>query len=194
MTKNLIIFGCLSILMISIAGCVNNSSNENYIVKNGTTVYVDYIGKLENGTVFDTSIKSVAEENGIFNPHREYKPLNFTVGKHQMIRGFENAVIGMHVGENKTITIPPEEAYGVKDDRLIIPIPIEAFDNTNITPTVGKYIYVGGTPAKIIKVNDTAVVLDFNHPLAGKTLIFEIKVVNISKWIITIFLFIFYYF
>ena len=184
MTKNLIVFGCLSILMILMAGCTNNSNTsneENNIVKNGTTVYIDYIGKFENGTVFDTSIKSVAEENGIFNPNREYKPLNFTVGKHQLISGFENAVIGMHVGENKTITIPPEKAYGVRDDKLIIPIPITAFNNTNITPTVGKRIYVKGTPAEIIKVNDTAVVLDFNHPLAGKTLIFEIKVVNISK-------------
>ena len=183
MTKNLIVFGFLGILMISIAGCVNNSNspNEYNIVKNGTTVYVDYMGKLENGTVFDTSIKSVAEENGIFNPNREYKPLNFTVGKHQLISGFENAVIGMHVGENKTITIPPEKAYGVRDDKLIIPVPITAFNNTNITPTVGKHIYVRGAPAKIIKVNDTTVVLDFNHPLAGKTLIFEIKIVNISK-------------
>lgn len=182
MSKKLIAFGFLTILMISIAGCVNNSpSNENNIVKNGTTVYVDYIGKFENGTVFDTSIKSVAEENGIYNPNRTYKPLKFTVGEHQMIKGFENAVIGMHVGETKTITIPPEEAYGVKDNRLIITIPINAFNNTNITPTVGKYIYVKGHPAKIIKINNTSVVLDFNHPLAGKILIFEIKVVNISK-------------
>ena len=146
MTKNLIVFGFLGILMISIAGCVNNSSNENYIVKNGTTVYVDYVGKFENGTVFDTSIKSVAEENGIFNPHREYKPLNFTVGKHQMIRGFENAVIGMHVGDNKTITIPPEEAYGVKDDRLIIPIPIADINakipSPDIFPSIKNNIFL----------------------------------------------------
>ncbi len=180
--KHLAVFGFLSILMISIAGCVNiGSSNENNIVKNGTTVYVDYIGKFENGTVFDTSIKSVAEENGIYNPNRVYEPIKFTVGEHQMIKGFENAVIGMHVGETKTITIPPEEAYGVRNNSLIISIPIEAFNNTNITPTVGKYLYVRGVPAKIIEVNNTSVVLDFNHPLAGKTLIFEIKVVNISN-------------
>nr|WP_048058015.1 peptidylprolyl isomerase [Methanothermococcus okinawensis] len=151
------------------------------VVKNGTTVSVDYIGKFENGTVFDTSIKSVAIKNGIYNPNRDYKPLNFTVGDGRLIKGFENAVIGMHVGENKTVTIPPEDAYGLRNDKLIIPVPTEAFKKANITPIVGKYIYVRGAPAKIIKVNDTHVVLDFNSPMAGKTLIFTIKVVSIEK-------------
>ncbi|WP_367116332.1 peptidylprolyl isomerase [Methanothermococcus sp.] len=180
-TKLSIIFGSLIILLTVLSGCMSTTNASNAVVKNGTTVCVDYIGKFENGTVFDTSIKSVAIKNGIYNPNREYKPLNFTVGKGQLIKGFENAVIGMHVGENKTVTIPPEEAYGVRNDKLIIPLPIEAFKNANITPIVGKYIYVKGTPAKIIKVNDTNVVLDFNPPLAGKSLIFTIKVISIEK-------------
>ncbi|MBW9220744.1 peptidylprolyl isomerase [Methanothermococcus sp. SCGC AD-155-M21] len=150
------------------------------MVKNGSTVSVDYIGMFENGTVFDTSIKSVAEENGIYNPNREYKPINFTVGTGQLIEGFEKEVLGMHIGENKRIKIPPEEAYGPVREDLIIPIPIESFIEANITPVVGSYIYVRGQPAKIVEVNNTHVVLDLNSPMAGKTLIFNITVVDIK--------------
>lgn len=170
---------CSLLLILSLSGCVSDV-NGGPVVKNGSTVSVDYIGMFENGTVFDTSIKSVAEENGIYNPNREYKPINFTVGTGQLIEGFEKGVLGMHIGENKRIKIPPEEAYGPVREDLIIPVPIEYFREANITPVIGSYIYVRGQPAKIVGVNNTHVVLDFNNPMAGKTLIFNITVVDIK--------------
>ncbi|HIP16878.1 MAG TPA: peptidylprolyl isomerase [Methanothermococcus okinawensis] len=175
-----ILAACSLLLLISLSGCVSSVS-EGPVVKNGSTVSINYIGMFKNGTVFDTSIKSVAEKYGIYNPNREYKPINFTVGAGQVIKGLERGVLGMHVGENKIIEIPPEEAYGPIREDLIIPIPIEYFIKANITPVVGSYVYVRGQPAKIVKVNNTHVVLDFNSPMAGKTLIFNITVVDIKN-------------
>ena len=169
-----------NLLLVFLSGCISDT-NETPKVKNGSTVSVDYIGMFENGTVFDTSIKSVAEENGIYDPNRKYKPINFTVGTGQLIKGFERGVFGMHVGENKVIKIPPEEAYGPVREDLIISIPIDSFIMANMTPVIGGNIYFGGYPAKITGVNDTHVILDLNNPMAGKTLIFNITVVDIKN-------------
>ena len=150
-----------------------------FLVKKGDIVKVDYIGKLENGEVFDTSIESVAKEEGIYTPERPYEPLEFTVGEGQLIEGFEEAVLDMEVGDEKTVNIPAEKAYGERDEKLIQTIPKEAFDGADFEPEEGMIILAGGVPATIIKVSDSEVVLDFNHQLAGKNLIFTIKVVDV---------------
>ncbi len=102
--------------IILVSGCTGPDSNtgddvEN-IVKENDHVSVDYIGELEDGTIFDTSIEDVAKDGGVYNPNRKYEPLSFTAGAGQMISGFDRGVIGMAVGEEKTLVIPPEEAYG----------------------------------------------------------------------------------
>ena len=181
--KNLIVFGLISIiLLLGFSGCVENANNthKKTNLENGTIVSVDYIGKFENGTIFDTSIEQVAKEAGIYNPQRNYKPIQFTIGNGQMIKGFENAVLNMSEGEEKNITLLPNEAYGEINKSYFIPYPIEAFNNTNITLKKGIKLYVRGYPATIAKVNETAVLLDFNPPMAGKTLIFTIKLINIT--------------
>ena len=90
--------------------------------KKGNTVSVDYLGKLETGEVFDTSIEAEAKKAGI--PLRDkYEPLEFKVGAGQMIAGFDSAVIGMEVGDEKTVTLAPEKAYGVAKKELILSIP-----------------------------------------------------------------------
>ncbi|MBU4374215.1 MAG: FKBP-type peptidyl-prolyl cis-trans isomerase [Euryarchaeota archaeon] len=93
--------------VILFSGCVGQKT-----VKNGDKISVDYTGSLENGKVFDTSIESVAKEKNLFAPGREYKPLKFNVGKGEVIKGFDEGVVGMMVGETKILTIPPEKAYG----------------------------------------------------------------------------------
>ena len=80
--------------------------------QNGDTVSVHYVGKFPGGKVFDTSMRAEAEKSGLFNPARDYKPLQVVLGKHQVIIGFEEALIGMKVNETKEITLPPEKAYG----------------------------------------------------------------------------------
>ncbi len=104
--------------MILLSGCVEKT------VKSGDKISVDYVGSLENGKVFDTSIESVAKENNILITGREYKPLNFTVGKGGVIKGFDEDVVGMKVGETKTLTIPPEKGYGPINPELLQAIPV----------------------------------------------------------------------
>lgn len=80
--------------------------------QSGDTVSVHYVGRFPGGKVFDTSMKSEAVKSGVFNPARDYKPLQVALGKHQVISGFEEALTGMRVNETKEITLPPEKAYG----------------------------------------------------------------------------------
>ncbi|HYB07310.1 MAG TPA: FKBP-type peptidyl-prolyl cis-trans isomerase [Nitrososphaerales archaeon] len=80
--------------------------------QSGDIVSVHYIGRFPGGKVFDTSMKAEAVKSGLFNPARKYKPLQVVLGRHQVISGFEEALVGMKVNETKEITIPPEKAYG----------------------------------------------------------------------------------
>jgi FKBP-type peptidyl-prolyl cis-trans isomerase 2 len=148
------------------------------IVENGGTVSVDYVGKLEDGTIFDTSVKEKAIEAGMYNEMRNYKPLTFTVGAGQMIKGFDEGVVGMKVGEEKILKIPPEEAYGEYREELSRELPIEAVD---FTPAIGMQLATDtGLKGIVTQVDEEKFVIDFNHELAGKTLIFEVKVVSME--------------
>ena len=80
--------------------------------QNGDTVSVHYVGKFPGGKVFDTSMKAEAVKAGLFNLARDYKPLQVVLGKHQVISGFEEALLGMKINETREITLPPEKAYG----------------------------------------------------------------------------------
>lgn len=103
----------------------NKAVKEDEIVTSGDKITVDYIGRLNDQEVFDTSVKTVAEAAGKYSPQRNYdEGLSFTVGAGQMIKGFDEAVVGMKVGETKTIHIPAEKAYGAKRDDLIVRVPL----------------------------------------------------------------------
>ncbi|MCX6816073.1 MAG: FKBP-type peptidyl-prolyl cis-trans isomerase [Candidatus Aenigmarchaeota archaeon] len=154
----------LIISIVSISGCVQNTTGntttnstvpvEYRTVVNGDQIAVDYIGSFENGTVFDSSVGQT--------------PLEFTVGAGQMIKGFNAAVIGMKVGEEKTVAIKPEDAYGPVDPTNVIQIPLA--NVPNITK-VGDTLYSSnGQPAVVLEIRNNTVVLDVNHPMAGKTL------------------------
>lgn len=136
----------------------------------GNSIKVHYEGKLEDGTVFDSS--------------KERNPLEFTIGSGQIIKGFDNAVIGMEVGEAKTVNIPAEEAYGEHRADLVVNIKADQFPE-NITPQVGLPLQLknpdgGDLNATITSVEGDDVTLDANHPLAGKDLTFEIELVEIQ--------------
>ena len=166
---------------VLVSGCLS-ADNPVKVVEDGDYVQVDYVGKLEDGTVFDTSVKDVAIEAGIYNQKRDYQPLGFTVGAGEMITGFDKGVVGMAVGENKTLIIPPEEAYGAYREDLLITRPMEELTTAGITPVVGeKIITARGQVVTITDVTDTDVVIDFNHELAGKTLIFDVTLVSIGS-------------
>ena len=139
-------------------------------VKCGDTVKVHFTGRLENDEVFDTS--------------KDGQPLIFTTGTEKVIPGFEKAVIGMEVGEKKNVRIPPEEAYGPQNEGLVLVFKKNDFSN-KINFSVGEQLKIrlkDRDPIKVIvaDMDDYTVTLDANHPLAGKTLIFDIHVIAIT--------------
>lgn len=137
-------------------------------VQKDDVIRVHYTGKLEDGTEFDSS--------------KGKNPIEFKVGQGSLIPGFENGVIGMEQGETKTVSIPPDEAYGKRQDELVAQINKTEFPS-DITPKEGMQLQLkskdGQTiPVMIVNINDDIVTLDANPPLAGKTLIFDLEMVE----------------
>lgn len=116
MKKILLLFIAASIIF---SGCLDQKT-----VKTGDNVSVDYVGSFQDGKVFDTSIESVAKENQLYDPDRKYAPLPFIVGNMEVIKGMDEGVIGMKVGDSKTLTIPPEKGYGMTNPELIRSYPV----------------------------------------------------------------------
>ncbi|MBD3253230.1 peptidylprolyl isomerase [Candidatus Pacearchaeota archaeon] len=142
-------------------------------VKQGDTVVLDYEGKLESGEVFDSS------------KHGDHDhPLEFEVGNQQVIKGFEDSVLGMEKGEEKEFSIEPKEAYGMPKKELVREIPKEQM-NLKGEPQKGSIIIAHTPdgrkiPLKVDDVKENSLVIDMNHPLAGKKLFFKIKLLEIK--------------
>lgn len=135
----------------------------------GQTVCIHYTGKLPDGTVFDSS--------------EGRDPLEFTLGEKQVIPGFEKAVRQLEVGESTETTIPPEQAYGERRDDMIVTLDKGQFPPEQ-NPEVGMQVYLQAgenpIPAVVTAVQPDSVTLDANHRLAGRTLIFDIELVDVN--------------
>lgn len=135
----------------------------------GDTVKVHYTGKLDDGTVFDTS--------------EGRDPLEFKIGTNEIIHGFQKGVIGMTVGDSKTVNVVVDEAYGPRDEKLVAVIEHERFPD-DLQPEVGQRLQLVQTDdrkvlATVTEVSDAGVTIDANHVLAGKDLTFDIQLVAI---------------
>ncbi|MFA6328667.1 MAG: peptidylprolyl isomerase [Candidatus Micrarchaeia archaeon] len=147
---------------------------------NGDTVGVYYTGKLTDGTVFDTNVKADAQKAGLA-VRDSYPLLTFTVGAGQMISGFDAAVVGMKIGEEKTVTLAPAQAYGERNAEAVLSVPLDKIGNSSGVK-VGSLLYAqNGASGRVTALNSTTVTVDFNHELAGQTLVFTIKMMNITK-------------
>jgi len=139
--------------------------------KNGDTVRIHYTGRLNDGTVFDSS--------------RDRDPLEFTLGEGQVIPGFEDAVLGMSEGQEKTAEISAEDAYGPRRDDLVMEMPKERLPD-DLDPSVGERLQMrtaNGQTVEVLvtEVDDAGIRIDANHPLAGKNLEFEIEMVDVAS-------------
>lgn len=139
--------------------------------KMGDTVRVHYTGKLDDGTVFDTS--------------QDREPLEFTIGSNNIIPGFERAVIGMRPGESKTEHIESDDAYGPHREDMVLEVDRDRFP-ADMAPEVGLSLQIRRSdgfvaPAVVSEINGDRVKLDANHPLAGRDLVFEIELVDIRE-------------
>lgn len=138
--------------------------------KEGDTVSIHYTGRLDDGTVFDTS--------------EDREPLEFTLGEGKVIPGFESAVLGMEEGETKTTTIPSDDAYGDRRDDLVLDVPEEQLPE-DLEPEVGQTLQMRAGDGQTFQVvvtdiGDQSVEVDANHPLAGKDLTFDIELLDIE--------------
>ncbi|MDK9706538.1 MAG: peptidylprolyl isomerase [Desulforhopalus sp.] len=139
--------------------------------RRGDNVKVHYTGKLSDGTVFDTS------------SGRE--PLSFSLGSGQVIAGFDEAVLGMTIGESKVVHIPIDKAYGERKEELVMQVPIEQVP-PDLQPEIGLRLEMGGMNGEIVRVvvteiSKTHITLDANPPLAGKELTFELELIDCAS-------------
>ena len=138
-------------------------------IKDADTIQIEYVGLLDDGSVFDTS-----EIHG--------KPLEFTVGSGKVIKGFDKAVIGLEVGDEKEFRLEPSDAYGEHNEALVDTVSRDLV-RSDMEIEIGKTFWVqapnGQTmPAKIVGLTEEEVTFDLNHPLAGKSLTFKIIIVE----------------
>lgn len=148
-------------------------------IKNGDFIKVSYTGMLEDGSVFDTTDEKLAKEKGIHNPRVVYNPVLLIVGRQHVIKGLDEAIIGMQKGEEKEVTIPPEKAFGPRREELINVVPLSYFEKERINPVPGMIVSVNERDGMVRSVGAGRVIVDFNHPLAGRTLKYKIKIEDV---------------
>ena len=146
-------------------------------MKEGDFVYVDYVGRLkDNNEIFDLTREDVAKAEGVYNPKLKYKPVVVIVGGGFAIKGLDDAIKSMHVNEKKTVELEAKDAFGERRAELVKLIPTSQFKEQNITPVPGAYVSIGQLRGRIVSVSGGRVKVDFNHPLAGKALKYEIEI------------------
>lgn len=199
MKKNVLVLSVLMLGILTLPGCFKKNTPAPMddttktpdaaapaganadMVEAGDTIKVNYVGKLEDGSVFDTSLMDIAKTANLYNEAREYTPLEFTVAAGQMIPGFDKGVVGMKKGEKKTMTIVPADAYGDIREDMVQQLPLSKFKEAGIEPKIGETYNFQIAQGKVIKIEGENVTMDFNHFLAGKTLIFDVEIVDIMK-------------
>lgn len=146
-------------------------------MKLGDFVEVDYVGRVkESGEIFDLTKEGVAKKQNVFNPNTKYGPVVFIVGADFLMRGMSEALQSMKVGEKKTVVITPDKAFGQKNMELVKMIPLARFKEQNMDPVPGAIIDVGAMKGTIVSVSGGRVKVDFNHPLAGKALEYDLEI------------------
>jgi len=139
-------------------------------------IKISYTGRVKDGRVFDTTSAEVAKKEGVFDEKKIYALLPVVVGGGQVIPGLDEKLKAMKKGDKKKVEIPPEKGYGKKDPKLVRLVPRAVFKKEKITPIPGMPIELDGRYARIQTVAGGRVRVDFNHELAGRTLVFEVKV------------------
>jgi len=146
-------------------------------MKQGDFVRIDYVGRIgESNEIFDLTKESIAKEKGIYNPNFKYGPVPVILGAHHIVKGLENELMKMKIGQKKKITVKPEDALGERSSELIRLIPLSEFKKRDIDPFPGMPIVQQGMRGRVLSVSGGRVRIDFNHPLAGKTLEYEVEV------------------
>ncbi len=163
-----LLIAVMFVIALPIAGFAKDKKKKVATVEDGKKVSIEYTLKLEDGTVVDSNVGG--------------KPFTYVQGKHQIVRGLEEGLAGMKVGDKKHIVVPPEKGYGKINKKAFIEV---SKDRVPKDVKVGSMLQGTGKDGhpfyvKVAEIKEKTVVLDLNHPLAGKTLYFDVKVLNIE--------------
>ena len=146
-------------------------------MKPGDFVEVDYVGKIQKtGKIFDLTLEDVAKEENVYNPKSKYGSVVFIVGANFIMKGLDEALQSMSIGEKKHVIVTPDKAFGERNEEMVRLIPIARFKEQNLDPVPGAEINLGVMKGIIKTVSGGRVKVDFNHPLAGKTLEYDIEI------------------
>ncbi len=145
-------------------------------MENGTFVRIDYVGKIrESGEIFDLTYEGIAKEKKIFNPHTKYGPVTIILGNRQILPSLESRIKDMKPSEKKAVVLEPKEAFGERSQDFIKVIPLSNFTRQNMHPAAGRFITLANNlQGRVVSVSGGRVKIDFNHPLAGKALEYEV--------------------
>jgi len=151
----------------------------------GDTVTLEYVGRLADGEVFDTSDRVLAQQEGLLNENsgRVYKPLTVELGDDSVIPGLQEALVGMDEDEQATVTIPPEQAYGERTEERVGEYDREAFEEMLGDRELTEEVEVeadSGLDGQVVDIGEETVSVDFNHELAGEHLTFTIEIINVE--------------
>ena len=144
-------------------------------VKKGDFIEVEYSGRA-GGSVFDTTHASVAKDAGLQHSNFSFMPQVICLGEKHMLPGLEAELVGKEIEKTYTIALPPERAFGKKNPKLLRMVPTSAFTKEKIIPVPGLTVNIDGMGGIIRTVTGGRVIVDFNHPLAGKEVVYDIRI------------------
>lgn len=144
-------------------------------MKKGDFIRVDYIGRLESGEIFDLTLEDVAKKENVHDPKIKYKPVPIIVGAGFIIPGVDTALENLNVGDKKEISVGPEEGFGKRNPEMIKVLQKKVFEG-KVEPVQGLIVDFSGMKGRIQSVSGGRITVDFNNPLAGKNLTYDIEV------------------
>ena len=149
---------------------------EDITLQKNDFVVVEYTGKLPDGKIFDTTSEKIAKEAKIFSEKMKYEPAEICIGEQQVLPGLDTALMGKEVGKKYTVNLSPEQAFGKRDIKKIKMVPSATFMEHKVQPFPGLQIDVDGEIGTVLRVAGGRILVNFNHPLAGKEVIYEVEV------------------
>lgn len=144
-------------------------------MQKGDFIRINYIGRLETGEIFDLTDEETAKKEKIYNPKVKYGDLPIIVGARFLVKGLDEAVMKMHIGDKQEIELKPDDAFGQRNAELVRTVPKKVFKDQGMEPRPGMIVDFGGTKGRIQSVDAGRVRVDFNNPLAGHTIKYDIE-------------------
>lgn len=148
-------------------------------MEKGDFIEIEYVGRVKlTNEIFDLTSEELAKKEGIFNPEYKYGPALVIVGSNMVIKGVMKEIEKMEVGEEREFEVSPGEGFGFRNPKLIRVLPLSKFTENRINPVPGGYFEIDGMQAKVQSVSGGRVRVDFNNPLAGKVLVYNVKILK----------------